>query len=104
MITGPLPLVHHSCSGSPADFSLLHAHTRSHVCGSEAPITRDSVPSHLQSSERTAAVARSNGHAPNQAIQLTASKSAIYAFRGCRRERMLRGMHRGLAAADLVSR
>jgi hypothetical protein len=41
---------------------------------------------------------------PNQAMQLTASKPAIYAFRGCRRVSMLRGMHRGLAAADLVSR
>ncbi len=37
-------------------------------------------------------------------MQLTASKPAIYASRGCRRERMLRRMHRGLAAADLVSR
>ena len=41
---------------------------------------------------------------PNQAMQLTASKPAIYVRRVCRRERMLRGMHRGLAAADLVSR
>ncbi len=37
-------------------------------------------------------------------MQLTASKPAIYAGGVCRRERMLRGMHRGLAAADLVSR
>jgi hypothetical protein len=41
---------------------------------------------------------------PNQAMQLTASKSAIYTFRICRRKRILRGMHSGLAAADLVSR
>jgi hypothetical protein len=37
-------------------------------------------------------------------MQLTASKAAIYAGGVCHRERMLRGMHRGLAAADLVSR
>jgi hypothetical protein len=42
--------------------------------------------------------------ASNQAMQLTASKPAVYASSVCRRERMLRGMHRGLAAADLVSR
>ena len=41
---------------------------------------------------------------PNQAMQLTASKPAIYAGGFCRRERMVRGMHSGLAAADLVSR
>ena len=40
----------------------------------------------------------------NQAMPLTASKLAIYAGGVCRRERILRGMHRGLAAADLVSR
>ena len=40
----------------------------------------------------------------NQAMQLTASKPAVYAFGVCRREGMLRGMHTGLAAADLVSR
>ena len=40
----------------------------------------------------------------NQAMQLTASKPDVYAWSVCRRERMLRGMHRGLAAADLVSR
>ena len=40
----------------------------------------------------------------NQAMQLTASKPAVYAFRVCRREYMLRGMHRGLAAADLLAR
>ena len=40
----------------------------------------------------------------NQAMQLTASKPVVYASAACRRERMLRGMHRGLAAADLVSR
>ncbi|CAA9239314.1 MAG: hypothetical protein AVDCRST_MAG42-1611 [uncultured Chthoniobacterales bacterium] len=37
-------------------------------------------------------------------MQLTASKPAIYAFCVCHRERMARFMHRGLAAADLVSR
>ena len=42
--------------------------------------------------------------APNQAMQLTASKPAIYAGGVCRRERMPRAMHGGLAAADLVSR
>ena len=41
---------------------------------------------------------------PNQAMQLTASKPAVYAWSVCHRERMLRGMHSGLAAADLVSR
>ena len=41
---------------------------------------------------------------PNQAMQLTASKRAVYASSVCRRKRMLRGMHSGLAAADLVSR
>jgi hypothetical protein len=41
---------------------------------------------------------------PNQAMQLTASKPAIYAWSACRRKRMLRGMHIGLAAADLVTR
>ena len=40
----------------------------------------------------------------NQAMQLTASKPAVYAWCVCRRELILRGMHRGLAAADLVSR
>ena len=40
----------------------------------------------------------------NQAMQLTASKPAIYGWSVCRRERMLRGMHRGLVAADLVAR
>ena len=42
--------------------------------------------------------------ASNQAMQLTASKLAIYARSVCRRERMLRGIHKGLAAADLVAR
>ena len=40
----------------------------------------------------------------NQAMQLTASKPAVYDRSVCRRERILLGMHRGLAAADLVSR
>ena len=40
----------------------------------------------------------------NQAMQLTASKPDVHAWSVCRQERMLRGMHRGLAAADLVSR
>ena len=43
-------------------------------------------------------------NASNQAMQLTASKPDLYAWSVCRRERMLRFMHRGLAAADLVSR
>ena len=44
-------------------------------------------------------------HPPsNQAMQLTASKLVVYAGDVCRRERMLRGMRSGLAAADLVSR
>ena len=37
-------------------------------------------------------------------MQLTASKSDVYAGGDGRRERMLHGMQRGLAAADLVSR
>ena len=41
---------------------------------------------------------------PNQAMQLTASKSVVYASGVCRRASMLRFMHRGLAAADLVAR
>ncbi len=41
---------------------------------------------------------------PNQAMQLTASKPVVYAGGVCHRERMLRGMHSGLAAADLGSR
>ena len=41
---------------------------------------------------------------PNQAMQLTASKAGVYAWSVCRRERILRGMRRGLAAADLVAR
>jgi hypothetical protein len=41
---------------------------------------------------------------PNQAMQLTASKPAVYAFSLCRRNRVVRSMHAGLAAADLVSR
>ena len=40
----------------------------------------------------------------NQAMQLTASKPVVYVWSVCRREPILRGMHRGLAAADLVSR
>jgi hypothetical protein len=43
---------------------------------------RFSVIPHFRSSAGTAAIARSNGHAPNQAIQLTASSAAIYAL-GC---------------------
>jgi len=41
---------------------------------------------------------------PNQAMQLTASKPDVYAGGVCRRKRISCGMHRGLAAADLVSR
>ncbi len=41
---------------------------------------------------------------PNQAMQLTASKPDVYVWSVCRRERMLRALRRGLAAADLVSR
>ena len=41
---------------------------------------------------------------PNQAMQLTASKSDVYASSACRRTSMLRLMRRGLAAADLVAR
>lgn len=43
-----------------------------------------------------------SANASNQAMQLTASKPVVYAWSVCRRERMLRGMRRGLAAADLV--
>ena len=41
---------------------------------------------------------------PNQAMQLTASKPAVHAWSVCRPERMLRDMHSGLAAADLLAR
>ncbi len=41
---------------------------------------------------------------PNQAMQLTASKLAIYVLRLCHRTSLLRGSRSGLAAADLVSR
>ena len=37
-------------------------------------------------------------------MQLTASKPDVYAWSVCRRERMLRGVRRGLAAADFVAR
>ena len=37
-------------------------------------------------------------------LDQAASKPAVYASSVCRRQRMLRSMHRGLAAADLVSR
>ena len=40
----------------------------------------------------------------NQAMQLTASKPDVHASSVCRRERMLRGMRSGLAAADLLAR
>ena len=40
----------------------------------------------------------------NQAMQLTASKLSIYLGGVRHREHILCGMHRGLAAADLVSR
>ena len=36
---------------------------------------------------------------PNQAMQLTTCKADVYASGVCRRKRMLRSMHRGLAAA-----
>lgn len=42
---------------------------------------------------------RSDAKRSNQAMQLTASKLSVYAWGGSRRERMLRPMHRGLAAA-----
>ena len=47
---------------------------------------------------------RDHNHKTYQAMQLTASNPAVYAWSVCRRTRMLRGMYRGLAAADLVSR
>ena len=47
---------------------------------------------------------RQHRQASHQAMQLTASKLDVHAWSVCRRKRMLRGMHRGLAAADLVSR
>lgn len=37
-------------------------------------------------------------------MELTASNPAIYAWSVCHRARMLRFMHRGAAAADLVFR
>ena len=41
---------------------------------------------------------------PNQAMQLTASKFDVYASMSAVASVCMRGMHRGLAAADLVSR
>jgi hypothetical protein len=40
----------------------------------------------------------------NQGMELTASKPVVYGIRVWHRERTLRFMHRGLAAADPVSR
>jgi len=40
----------------------------------------------------------------NQSMQLTASKLAVYTRSVCRRDPMLRGMQRGLAATDLWAR
>ena len=54
--------------------------------------------------ERTYASYEPVAQPSNQAMQLTASKPAIYASRAYRRASMLRGMHRGLAAADLLAR
>ena len=47
---------------------------------------------------------RHRPQASNQAMQLTASKPDVHAWSVCRSERMLPFMHRGLAAADLVTR
>ena len=66
---------------------------------SDSPLVRSAQPAF--SAARLAVV---SVDASNQAMQLTASKSAVYAWSVCRRERLLRGMHRGLAAADLVTR
>lgn len=40
----------------------------------------------------------------NQAMQLSARKPVVYAWRVCRRQRMLRGIHTALAAADVLAR
>ena len=39
---------------------------------------------------------------PNQAMQLTANEPAVYAFRLAHHASMLRFMHKGLGAADLL--
>ena len=64
-----------------------------------------SVPEHLEISGAGIRLLKlRDTPRPNQAMQLTASKPDVHAWSVCRRKRMLRGMHRGLAAADLVSR
>jgi hypothetical protein len=40
-----------------------------------------------------------NARGSNPTMQLTASKPDVYGWSACRRKRMLRFMHRGLAAA-----
>ncbi len=56
------------------------------------------------SRELDASGTRGDAKTSNQAMQLTASKLVVYTSSACRRHRMLRYVHRGLAAADLVSR
>ena len=100
---GATPL--HSSSGAPADHSHCQicwwtlfdspdlAHRSATLMGHAGFV--GSVTTGLSPMRR---------QTPNQAMQLTASKPAVYASCGCRRDSILRGMHRGLAAADLVSR
>jgi hypothetical protein len=65
---------------------------------------QDALPYPEDAFEVDRIYSRHNTKPSNQAMQLTASKPAIYASRACHRAVMLRGMHEGLAAADLVSR
>jgi hypothetical protein len=57
-------------------------------------VTRDGVTIHFQTATPPGAA-----NTPNQATQLTASKPAVCPWSVCRRNRTLRSMHRGLAAA-----
>ena len=80
---------------SPCHQQPMHSMTRG--TGS----SRSCLAFHCESLVRARILPRTE---PNQAMQLTASKHAVHAWSVCRWERMLRGMHGGLAAADLVSR
>jgi hypothetical protein len=65
---------------------------------------RSSFSAMASTAEIVCHVSRRRNATSNQAMELTASKPDVYGWSVCRRERMLRFMHRGLAAADLVSR
>ena len=92
---------------SPTTCSRRAAGARSLLFGGA---TRSAVHAWSRSNEAVhrrrvgASSARGDAKTSNQAMQLTASKRDVYASGVCRRERMLRAMHMGLAAADLVSR